>query len=130
MNAPVALQASIRANRASKDTQDITMADNATTGTDNTDNAAIDAENTDDAATSNHNIDNAATDGDNTDDATIGHDNMDNALIGEASTVHIPLPPHYGGKAKDPSQIKTSSKHTTSIGEPSTSDPFQTVTTL
>ena len=131
-NTPVALQASIRANRASKDTQDITMADNATTGTDNTDNAAIDAENThnaatdrentDDAVTSDNNIDNAATDVDNTDDAAIGHDNTDNAVIGKASTVHIPLPPQYGGKAKGPSQIKTSSKHTTAIAEPSTGD--------
>ena len=58
VNAPVALQASIRANRASKNTQDITMADNATTGIDNTDNVAIDAENTD----------NVTTDGESTDD--------------------------------------------------------------
>ena len=120
VNTPVALQASIRANRASKDTQDITMADNAATGTDNKDNAAMDAENTDDATTSNHNIDNAATDEDNTDDPKIGHDNTDNAIIGQAITS---LPPHYGGKAKDPSQIKTSSKHTTAIAEPSTDDP-------
>ena len=49
---------------------------------------------------------------------------MDNAIIGEASTVHIPLPPCYGGKAKDPSQIKTSSKHTTAIAEPSAGDPL------
>ena len=49
---------------------------------------------------------------------------MDNAIIGEASTVHIPLPPCYGAKAKDPSQIKTSSKHTTAIAEPSTGDPL------
>ena len=38
-NAPVALRASIRANRASKDTQDIKMTDNTTTGEDNTGNA-------------------------------------------------------------------------------------------
>ena len=38
-NAPVALQASIRANRATKDTQDIKMTDNTATGEDNTDNA-------------------------------------------------------------------------------------------
>ena len=49
---------------------------------------------------------------------------MDNSVIGKASTIHIPLPPHYGGKAKDPSQIKTSSKHTTAIAEPSTGDPL------
>ena len=146
VNAPVTLKASIRANTASKDTQDITMADNATTVTDNTDNAAIDAENIDDAATSDHNTDNATTDGentddaatsnnnidnaaidrDNTDDATRGHDNTDNAVIGKASTVHIPWPPYYGGKAKDPSQIKTSSKHnnTTAIAKPSIDDPI------
>ena len=39
-NAPIALQASTRANRASKDTQDIKMTDNAATGEDNTKNAA------------------------------------------------------------------------------------------
>ena len=81
-NALVALQASIRANTASEDTQDITMADNAAIGTDNTDNVAIDAENTDDAATSNINIDNATADGENIDDAAIGHGNTDNAVIG------------------------------------------------
>ena len=77
-NAPVALQASIRANRASKDTQNITMTDNA----------------------------------------VIGDDNTDNAITGETSTVHVPLPPHSSGKAKHPSQIETSSKHTTAIAEP------------
>ena len=49
-DALVALQASIRVNTASEDTQDITIADNAAIGTENTDNAAIDAENTDNAA--------------------------------------------------------------------------------
>ena len=62
-------------------------------------------------------IDDAAT-SDDTDDATAGNDNMDNAVIGEASTVHVPLPPRYSGKAKDPSKIKTSSKHATAIAEP------------
>ena len=38
-NAPVALQASIRANRASNDTQNIKMTDDAVIGDDNTDNA-------------------------------------------------------------------------------------------
>ena len=103
-NAPVALQASIRANRASKDTQDIKMTDNAATGADNTDNTATGRDNTDDAATSN--------------------DNTDNAIKGEASTVHVPLPPYSSGKAKHPSQIKTSSKHTTAIAEPSIGDPL------
>ena len=100
------------------------MADNAAMDAENTDNTAIDAENTDDATTSNNNMDNAATDGENIDDAAIGHDNMDNAIIGEASTVHVPLPPHSCGKAKDPSQIKTSAKHTPAFAEPLTGDPI------
>ena len=78
-NTPVALLASIRANRASKDTQNIIMTDNAVTAYDNTDNAVI----------GHDNIDNATTDGDNTDDATTDDDSMDNAIIGEASTVHV-----------------------------------------
>ena len=123
-NALVALQAGIRANTASKDTQDITMADNAAINAEYTDNAAIDVENTDDAATSDNNIDKAAIDGQNIDDAAIGHDNTDNAIIGEASTVHVSLPPHYGGKDKDPSQIKTSAKCTHAIAEPLTGDPI------
>ena len=69
---------------------------------------------TDDAAMSDTNIDNART----------GEDNTDKAIIGEASTVHVPLPPHSKGKAKDPSQIKTSSKHAIPIAEPSTGDPL------
>ena len=113
-NTLVALQASIRANRASKDTQKITMTDNAITGDDNTNNAVIGHDNTD----------NATTGRDNTDDATTSDGNTDNSVTGEASTVYIPLPPHYSGKAKHPSQIKTSSKHTTSIAEPSTGDPL------
>ena len=113
-NAPVALQPSIRANGTSKDTQNITMTDDAATSDDNIDNATASGDNIDDATTSN----------DNTDDAATGNDNMDNAEIGEASTVHIPLPPHYSEKAKDPSQNKTSSKHATAIAEPSTGDPL------
>ena len=93
-NAPVALQSSIGANRASKDTQNVTITDNAITGDDNTDNAII------------------------------GNGNTDNAITGKASTVHIPLPSHSSGKAKHPSQIKTSSKHTTAIAEPSIGDPL------
>ena len=34
------------------------------------------------------------------------------------------MSPHYSGKAKHPSQIKSSSKHTTAIAEPSTGDPL------
>ena len=34
------------------------------------------------------------------------------------------MPPHSKGKAKDPSQIKTSSKHATPIAEPLIGDPF------
>ena len=49
---------------------------------------------------------------------------MDNAIIGEVGTVPIPLPPHYGGKVKDPSQIKTSAKCTPAIAEPLTGDPI------
>ena len=103
-NAPGALQASIRANRASKDTQDIKMTDNTATGTDNTDNAT--------------------TGEDNTDDATTSDGNMDNAITAEVGTGYVPLPPHSSGKAKHPSQIKTSSNHTTTIAEPSTGDPL------
>ena len=104
MNAPVALQASKRANRPSKDTQDITMTDNATTGGDNTDDTTTSDENTNDAITSD--------------------DNMDNAITGKASTVYVPLPPCSSGKAKDPGQIKTSTKHATAIAEPSIADPL------
>ena len=104
VNTPVALQASIRANRASKDTQNITMTDNAVTGDDNTNNAI--------------------TGNDNTDNAATGDGNMDNAITGKVSTVHVPLPQCSSGKAKHPSQFKTSSKHTTAIAEPSTGDPL------
>ena len=137
VNALVALQASIRANRASKDTQDIKMTDNAAIDAENTDNAATDEDNTDDAITGDDNTgdvigddntDNVIGD-DNTDDV-IGDDNIDNVLTGEASTAHIPLPPHSKGKTKDPSQIKTSSKHAIAIAEPSICDPFQMITLL
>ena len=123
-NAPVALQARTRANGASKDTQNITMTDNAATGGDNIDDAATSDDNIDNAATGGDNIDDATTSDDNTDDAATDDDNMDNAVIGEAGTVQVPLPPCYSGKAKDPSQIKTSSKHATAIAEPSTGDPL------
>ena len=48
----------------------------------------------------------------------------DSAATGKDSTVHVHLPPHSSGKAKHPSQIKTSSKHTTAIAEPSIGDPL------
>ena len=133
-NALVALQASVRVNTASEDTQDIEMTNNAAIDADNTDNAAIDAdntdnamidgENTDDAAMSDNNTDNAITGNSNMDNAITGNGNTDNAVPGKVSTVYIPLPPCYGGKAKDPSQIKTSSRHIPTIVEPSTGDPL------
>ena len=124
VNALVALQASARANTASEYTQDIEMTDNAAIVAHNTDNAAIDADNTDNAAMDGENTDDAAMSNNNTDNAITGDGNMDNAIPGEVSTVYVPLPPCYGGKAKDPSQIKTSSRHTTAIAEPSTGDPL------
>ena len=93
-NAQIELKASTRANKASKELQDIEITYNATTGEDSTDNAAT------------------------------GEDNTDNATTGEDSTVAVHLPPHSSGKAKHPSQIKTSSKHTTAIAEPSIGDPL------
>ena len=75
VNAQIALQASTRATKASKDTQDIKMADNDTTGKDST--------------------------------------------VTWQLPVDVHLPPHSSGKAKHPSQIKTSSKHTTAIADPS-----------
>ena len=121
MNTLIALQANVRANTASEDTQDIEMIDNAAI---DADNAATDGENTDDAKLSDINSDNAITGDGNMDNAVTGDGNTDNAVPGEVSTVHIPLLPHYGGKAKDPSQIKTSSRHTSAIAEPSTGDPL------
>ena len=69
-----------------------------------------DREKTDDATMSNYNTYNATT----------GKDNTDKAVTGEASIVHVPLPQCSKGKAKDPSQIKTSSKDAIPIAEPST----------
>ena len=129
MNPLLASQASIRANRASNDTQSITNTDDAIIGddntdvvisTENTDNAAIDADNTNIAATDGEKTDDATMSDNNTDNAATGDGNMDNTAIGEASTVHIPLPPSYGGK--DPSQIKTSTKCTPAIAELSSGD--------
>ena len=74
VNDQIALQASIKANKASKDTQDIEMTDNAATG--------------------------------------------------EDSMVDVHLPPHSSRRAKHPSKIKISSKHTTVIAEPAIGDPL------
>ena len=60
----------------------------------------------------------------NSDNTTTGDGNTDNTTTGETSTVHVPLPPHYGEKTKDPSKIKTSTKCTPAIAEPSTGDPL------
>ena len=117
------MQASIRANRASKDTQNITMTDNSVTGDDNTDNVITGDDNTNNAVIGHDNTDNATTGRDNTDEAATSNGNMDNSITGDVSTVYVPMPPRYSGKAKHPSQIKTSSKHTTAIAEPSTGDP-------
>ena len=68
--------------------------------------------------------DNATTGDDNTDNAAMGNDNTDNSTTGDDSTVHVHLPPHSSSKAKHPSQIKASSKHTTAIAEPSIDDPL------
>ena len=108
--------------------------DNAAIDAENTDNAAIDAENIDNAVINADNISNAATDGvksddavmsdNNTDNATTGDGNMDNTATGETSTVHVSLPLRYGGKTKDRSKIKTSTKCTPTIAEPLISDPL------
>ena len=137
------MQANQRANSASNDTQSIintndeVIDDNNTDAVidaENTDNAAIDAENTDNAAIDAENTDNAAADGKKPDDATMSDNNTDNATAGngymdntatdETSTVYAPLPPCYGGKTKDPSKIKTSTKCMPTIAEPSISDPL------
>ena len=133
MNPLLALQASVRASRASNDTQSITNTDDAVIGDDNTDviigaentdNAAIDADNTDKATTDGEKTDDDATSNNNTDNTATSDGNTDNTIIGGGSTVHVPLPPHYGGKAKDQSKIKTSAKCTPAIAEPSTGDPL------
>ena len=49
---------------------------------------------------------------------------ISNATTSEDSTADVHLPPHSSGKAKHPSQIKTCSKHTTVITEPSIWDPL------
>ena len=59
---------------------------------------------------SNNNTDNTATGDGNTDNAATANGNTDNTITGETSTVQVPLTPCYGGKTKDPSKIKTSTK--------------------
>ena len=98
--------------------------DNATINADNTSNAATDGEKSDDAAMSDDNTDNVATGDDNTDSITTGDGKMDNTTTGETSTVQVPLSQCYGGKTKDPSKIKTSTKHMPTIVEPSIGDPL------
>ena len=97
--------------------------DNAAINADNTSNAATDGEKSDDAAMGDNNTDNATTGDSNTDNATTDDGNTDNTATGETSTVHVPLPPCYGGKTKDPSKIKTSTKCMPTIAEPSRGDP-------
>ena len=108
-------------------------ADNAAIAAENVDNAAIDAENTDNAAINANNISNAATDvkksddaamsDNNTDNTTTGNGNTDNTTTGKTSTVQAPLPPCYGGKTKDPSKIKFSTKCMPIIAKASICDP-------
>ena len=89
-----------------------------------TDNAAINANNTSNDAADGEKSDDAAMSDNNTDNATTGNGNMDNTATGKTSTVHVPLPPHYGGKTKDPSKIKTSTKCMLTIAEPLIHDPL------
>ena len=132
-NPLLALQATRRANSASTDTQSIISTndeiiddndtDNASTDVEDIDNAAINADNTSNAATDGEKSDDAVMSDNSTDNAATGDGNMDNTTTGETSTVQVPLSPCYGGKAKDPSKIKTSTKCTPTIAEPSIGDP-------
>ena len=115
--------AAIAAENVGNAATDTENTDNAIINADNTSNAATDGEKSDDAAMSNNNTDNATISDRNTDNATIGNKNMDNTMTGKTSTVHVPLPPCFGGKTKDPSKIKTSTKCTPTIAEPSIGDP-------
>ena len=60
----------------------------------------------------------------NSDNTTTGNGNTNNTATGNTSTVHVLSPPHYGGKTKDPSKIKSSTKHMPAITGPSTGDPL------
>ena len=128
------MQANRKANSASNDTQSITNTNNEIIDDTNTDNAAIDAENTDNAAINADNTSNAATESKKSDDATMSDNNTDNTITGDGNTdntttgktsaVQVPLPPCYGEKTKDPSNIKTSTKCMPTIAEPSIGDPL------
>ena len=132
-NPLVALQTNRRTKSASNDIQSITSTNDEIID-DNNKDAVIDAENTDNAATDADNTCNAATDGKKSDDAVMsdndtdnaatGDGNMENTTTGETSTVQVPLSPCYGGKTKDPSKIKTSTKQMPIIAEPSIGDPL------
>ena len=91
---------------------------NAAINADNTSNAATESEKSDAAAMSNENTDNITTGNGNTDNAATGNGNTHNTITGETSTVDVPSPVLYGMKTNDPSKIKTSTKHTPSIGDP------------
>ena len=115
------MQASLRANSASNDTQSITNTNDEVIGdantdviigAENTDNAAIDADNTGNATTDGNKTDDATMSDNNTDNATTGDSNMDNTATGETSTVHVPLPPHYGGKQKIKAKLKPPQMYT------------------
>ena len=106
-NAQTALQASTRANKASKDTHEITMTDEKDTH---------DITMTDEKDT--HDI--TMTDEKDTHDITM----TDDATTGTDSTVDVHLLPHSSAKAKHPSQLKRSSKNRTETTEPSVGDPL------
>ena len=103
--------------------------ENAATDAESTDNVAINADNTSNAATGGKKSDDAAMNDDNTDNAATGEGNTDNTATGDISTVDVPSPLCYGRKAKDPSKVKTSKKHTPIMVEPSISDPLPNKTT-
>ena len=112
----------IDADNVDNSATDAENTDNTAINADNTSNAATDGEKSDDAAMSDNNTDGAAMSDSNTDNATTGDKNMDNTATGETSTVQVPLSPCYGGKTKDPSKIKTSTKHMPIIAKPSIGD--------
>ena len=116
--------AAIDADNTDNAAIDADNTDNAATDADNTDNAAIDADNTGNAATDSKKTDDAARSNNNTDNVTTDNGNIDNPTTGKTSTVHVPLPPCYGGKAKDQGKIKTFIKYMPAIAEPSTGDPL------
>ena len=102
---------------------DVENINNAAIDAENTDNAAINADNTRNAITDSEKSDDAIMSDNDTDNATTGNGNIDNTTTGKTSTVQVPLSPCYGGKTKDPSKIKTSTKQTPTIVEPSIGNP-------